>query len=133
MFDSMYLNIDFYKKSLDGLMVRKDITLQNIANQNTPKYQRKTVSFEKQLEDAIERQGQSLRTTHSKHIKKRMDDQQAIIKTDRSGAYRMDGNNVDVDVENLELWKTYMTYNAVSGLVSAEIDKYKTIIQEGGR
>lgn len=133
MFDSMFLDVNFYKKSLDGLMVRKDLTLQNIANQNTPKYKRKMVSFEKQLEDAILKRGQSLRTTHPKHMQRSIDSQQMTISTDRSGSYRMDGNNVNVDVENLELWKTYMTYNAVSGLVSGEFDKYKTIIQEGGR
>lgn len=133
MFDSMFRNVDFYTKSLDGLMVRKDLNLQNIANQNTPKYKRKTVSFEKQLEDAVSRRGSSLRTTHEKHLRKREERSAMMVLTDRSGAYRPDGNNVDIDVENLELWKTYMTYNAVSGLVSGEFDKYKSILQEGGR
>lgn len=133
MFDSIFHNVDFYKRSLDGLMARKDVTLQNIANQNTPKYKRKTVSFEKQLEDAVSRRASSLRTTHSKHMNKREERSVITVSTDRSGSYRPDGNNVDVDTENLELWKTYMTYNAVSGLVSSEFDKYKTILQEGGR
>lgn len=130
MFDKMFGNINFYKSSLDGLSVRRQSNLQNIANQNTPNYKRKVVSFEDQLKNAVENKGVFLTKTNSKHLGINRGEVVPVTTTDRSDSYRFDGNNVNIDTENLEMWKTYYQYSAMTDLVSKEFDKYRNIINE---
>lgn len=133
MLDSMFTNVNLYNKSLDGLSVRRDAQLQNIANHNTPNYKRKVVSFENQLRDAVEKRGVYLEKTHPKHLGISRGEVNPITNTDRSGNYRADGNNVDIDTENTDLWKTYYMFNAVTELINKEFDKYRNVLQEGGK
>ncbi|NLM06406.1 MAG: flagellar basal body rod protein FlgB [Tissierellia bacterium] len=133
MFSQMFNNIDFYKLSLDGLSERRNANLHNISNSNTPNYKRKTVSFENQLRDAIDKKGVYMRKTHPNHLGIGRGEFSPITKEDRSGNYRADGNNVDIDVENTDLWKTYYMYSLTTDLIKGEFDKYRTIIQEGGK
>ena len=47
--------IDILKLGMDGLMERQHAISSNIANVNTPDYQRKEVAFESQLAEIIEK------------------------------------------------------------------------------
>lgn len=133
MWDIMFNNVGFYEKAFKGLSVRKDLTLQNIANQNTPNYRRKYTDFETELQGIIDKnKNVRLRTTHEKHISEPKTPFEVIPKKDTS-VYRFDGNNVNVDLENLEIWKTYYKHGAVTDFVKGEFDKYRMAIQEGGK
>lgn len=133
MWDIMFGNIGFYEKAFQGLSVRRDATLQNIANQNTPNYKRKYTDFETTLQSYLDGDKKiRLRTTHIDHIKNPKKPFTPVLKTDTS-SYRFDRNNVNVDTENLNIWKTYYKHSAVTDFVRGEFDKYRKVIQEGGK
>jgi flagellar basal-body rod protein FlgB len=81
--------------SLDGLAARQRIIAQNLANVDTPGYLAGRVSFESSLAEAL-RDGGPVR---------------AEIDTSRSlDPTRVNGNNVNIDDENVALIETGLRY-----------------------
>lgn len=133
MLKSLYNNLDFYKKALDGTWERNKAISNNIANVNTPNYKRKTVSFEEQLKNSMTKNKVSLMTTNEKHIKNSDNKFFPTVSENKSMSNRIDGNNVNIDTENAELAKNTIMYNALITQVSGEFKKIKNIIAEGSR
>lgn len=108
-------------KALDAAWTRNEVIAQNIANVDTPGYKRKTVSFEEQLRQAIDK----------KDFKKSDADKIDIRVTvdNKSLSMRLDGNNVDIDNEMAQLAKNTIKYNALIQL--AGYSKIKMVIKEG--
>lgn len=131
MFNGLYNNIDFYKKALDGTWDRNKAINSNLANINTPNYKRKTVSFEDQLKNSIDKKNIELERTNEKHIKNRSQKFSPSFDIKNSMAARIDGNNVNIDTENAELAKNTIMYNALVQQISGEFQKIKNIISEG--
>lgn len=133
MLKGAYTNIDFYKKALTGTWERNKAINNNIANENTPNYKKKTVSFEKQLKETIKSNKIDLKTTNNKHIKKGKSDFSPRITEDRSTSNRIDGNNVNIDKETGDLAKNTIMYNALIEQISNDFRKIKNVIQEGSK
>ena len=52
------------------------------------------------------------------------------VRTDYAGySYRLDGNNVDIDTENVELASEQIRYQAVTTSISQEFSRMKTVIK----
>ena len=95
-----YINV--LDKAADASWIRNDVIANNIANATTPGYKRQDVDFESEFRKALKR---------SRYIS--MDDRIADIKTARLNprtyidsanfSYRLDGNNVDIETENVTL------------------------------
>ena len=84
------------QQSLDGLAARQRVIAENIANVDTPGYHAGRVSFEDNLRTAIDK-GDSPESVG--------------MSTSRSTeATRMNGNNVNVDDENVSLIETQLRY-----------------------
>lgn len=108
-------------KALDAAWTRNEVIAQNIANVDTPGYKRKTVSFEEQLRQAMDK----------KDFKKGDVDKIDIRVTvdNKSLSMRLDGNNVDIDNEMAQLAKNTIKYDALVQL--AGYSKIKMVIKEG--
>ncbi len=126
-------NIDFLNYTLDGLWLRNKVINHNISNANTPNYKKLTVNFEDNLKKALEKQGSNLYTTHEKHISNSatIDRIQPNITVENNNSYRIDGNNVDIDVESANLAKNAIMYNGVVNQIISELNKVKSVINEG--
>ena len=95
-----YINV--LQKTADAAWIRNDVISNNIANATTPGYKRQDVAFEDELANALGR---------SRY--KSMDDKVADLKINRlrprtytdsaNFSYRVDGNNVDIETENVTL------------------------------
>lgn len=133
MFGNIYGNVDFYKNALDGTWDRHKAISSNISNVNTPDYKRKYTSFEEQLKDKNDERKLKLDTTHSKHIGQKNTNFKPKTLKDRSGSYRVDGNNVDIDVESTNLAKNNIMYDAITRQLSGEFEKIKNVITEGSK
>lgn len=133
MLNGLYNNIDFYKKALDGTWERNKSINSNLANVNTPNYKRKTVDFEDQLKNSINKRKVELTTTNDKHIKEKSVKFSPLLNIDKAMSNRIDGNNVNIDTENAELAKNTIMYNALIKQVSDEFKKIKNVISEGSR
>lgn len=112
-------------RSLDYLWKKQEITLDNIANIDTPGYKRKSVEFE----DLFRR-----KLTTAAQTGKREDVRQAIqntpdmvVKDDTS--VRADKNGVNADVEYTELTRTALQYQYLVQSVNADFTRYRSVIK----
>jgi len=121
-----YINV--LEKACDAGWMRNSVISNNIANVDTPGYKRKDVDFEVYLNCAVSG-GSSL------------DDEIAGIDletitgttyTDYATVdYRLDGNNVDIDTENVELAKNQMKYYTMLDSISQEFTRLKSVMKSG--
>jgi flagellar basal-body rod protein FlgB len=119
-------------KSLDASMLRSRTIANNIANVNTPGYQRVEVSFEDELRKALD-QGQ-LRgmQTNDKHLPLGKLDlsglspkvQKPVDPTLPSGV-----NNVDIDMEMAKLAENQILYNFSAKFLKGQYNKLNAAIQ----
>ena len=112
-----YNYINVLEKAADASWTRNSLISNNIANVDTPGYKRKDIHFEDYLLNAVS-DGESL------------DDDIADVDLDTLTAttytdygtvsYRLDGNNVDIDTENVELAKNQIKYYTMLDSISQE-------------
>lgn len=133
MIKGAYNSIDFYKKALDGTWERNKVITHNMANENTPNYKRKIVTFEEQLKKSISTNKIALTKTNDKHIGVGMNHFNPMITEDKTLSYRIDGNNVNIDTEAADLAKNSIMYDALIKQVIGEFDKIKNVITEGSK
>ena len=137
--------MDITKLSMDGLMERQHAISSNIANVMTPDYQRKEVAFESQLAEIIEREdlkdyikGQNsieyippnvdVFTGEVHHYRTPTMQEKAYLKsntmedfkpqyvTDIYSGPNVDGNNVELEREMMDLAKTGQQFLVMSTL-----------------
>ena len=96
--------------AMQGNIVRKDVMLNNIANVDTPGYKRKVVAFEESLKDTLRRTrpGEKMDLSGVKTTMRQVN---------KNLKYRLDGNNVDIEVEMLELYETSVRYDVLANSV----------------
>lgn len=121
-----YINV--LDKAADASWLRNDAISNNIANADTPGYKRQDVAFESELEKALS----SVRYST-------MDDKVANISTDRlqprtytdyaSFSYRLDGNNVDIETENVVLAKNQIKYEGLLQSITQEFKNIKSVLK----
>jgi flagellar basal-body rod protein FlgB len=122
-------NIDFLSRALDGSWMRNTAISNNIANVNTPGYKKEVVDFETVLKNQMGLSDQiAMAKTDPNHMSAPGMESFDIEKvTDTS--YRVDGSNVDVDVENAELAKNTVYYNALVNEVNGQFSRIKTALK----
>jgi len=120
------------QKALDGVWQRQRAISNNIANYETPGYKAKKVSFESALEQEVK----SLSAQAAS--KGGIDEMKARIEQLRFREYdsdnvstRADGNNVDLDAENIDLAKTQLQYQFLTRSFSDGIARLRYAISEG--
>lgn len=121
-----YMNV--LNKAASASWEREQLISNNIANADTPGYKRRDLDFESTLESELGK---------SKYVS--LDDKVANIHMDlldaktyidnASYSYRLDGNNVDPEQENVELASETIRYLGLTNSISQEISRYKTVIK----
>ena len=97
-----YMNV--LNKAASASWEREQLISNNIANADTPGYKRRDLDFESTLESELG-------------------------KSNASYSYRLDGNNVDPEQENVELASETIRYLGLTNSISQEISRYKTVIK----
>lgn len=121
------MNINLLNKTLDGLWLRQQTTMENIANSSTPGYKSKIVDFESIL-------SANLKNTYGKtssDINKEIQLSNIIVEENDNLSMRLDGNNVDLEKENLQLAKTQLQYMYTVSEINSYFTKLKSVISEG--
>jgi flagellar basal-body rod protein FlgB len=116
--------------ALDGLSQRQTTISRNIANIDTPGYKAQTVNFEEALTRALKSEGgnMGLSATHQAHLSAPESDQNVMTQSFRpGGSERVDGNNVDLDVELTDMSETGVMYQAVTAAIKKKFDLLTTI------
>lgn len=92
-----------------------------------PGYKRKDLNFEGVLSQELGRcKHQSLDKKISELDTSKLT---ANVYTDHSNySYRMDGNNVDIDTENVELASEQIKYEALTSSISSQFSRMKSVL-----
>ena len=96
--------------------IQQQLHTQNIANYETPDYKAKSLVFADYLRRSGGAQGKRLSPLGAR-----------VIQTDDT-TVRPDGNNVDMDVESLSLYKAYVHYTMLMDKVKSEIDNHTYVV-----
>jgi flagellar basal-body rod protein FlgB len=116
------------KIALSGLSRRSDMIGQNLANIDTPGYKAQTLNFETAVKRALQGTGSiSMETTNPGHMAAPADSKVFVSGFRQGGSERVDGNNVDSDVELTQLTETGIRYQALTQLVNKKFSLLKTI------
>ncbi|WP_026494470.1 MULTISPECIES: flagellar basal body rod protein FlgB [unclassified Butyrivibrio] len=121
-----YINV--LDKTADASWTRNEVLSNNIANVNTPNYKREDVAFERELERAL---GNSrYKSMDAKVADLKVNRLKARPYTDYSNfSYRMDGNNVDIDTENVTLAANQIKYQGVMLGINSEFTNLKNAMK----
>jgi flagellar basal-body rod protein FlgB len=120
------------QRALDGVWQRQKAIAGNIANQETPGYKAVKVSFEKELENQVKLLKTSAFTS-SENQKNIFTIQNSTISflSDSATSERADGNNVNVEAENIDMAKTQIQYQYLTRGMSDMYSRLRYAISEG--
>lgn len=121
-----YNYVNVLGKAADASWTRNDVLANNIANADTPNYKRKDVQFETYLSNAVAGTD-SLDETVGKIDLNALN---ATTYTEQANlSYRMDGNNVDISTENVELAKNQLKYYTLMDSINNEFSRLKMALR----
>jgi len=115
--------IPVIEKSLDAGTLRDKTIANNLANLNTPRYQRIEVAFEKQLREALNKEKLKGTRTNPQHLSVgRKEITEVFPKAYRAKDPTKPGgiNNVDIDIEASKLAENQITFNYAVKLMQTQ-------------
>lgn len=131
MIGSIFDQTNFFGKALDASWLRNEVIANNISNIDTPNFKSSSVIFESTLKEALEGTRINMKKTNAKHINIRPNFAEPSVVQNNDTTMRMDGNNVDIENEQLNLLKNVIKYNTMIHKVSKELGMIRVAINEG--
>lgn len=119
-------SIDLSENVLSFLWERQAVTMNNIANNDTPGFRSSYTSFEDELRNKVRhasdrgsRKGvaQAIGSVHSQ------------VKSTAPVLNRMDESNVDMDLEQVELVRTVFQYNYMANALNQDFTRLRAAIK----
>ena len=121
-----YINV--LDRAADAAWQRNEAISNNIANVDTPGYKRQDVAFESVLQQAL-----------GNNRYESMDDKVANVDLSRlrgrayldyaNYSYRLEGNNVDIENENVMLAENQLKYQGLISSINQEFTNLKTVMK----
>ena len=153
MFDDMFKSADLLQMGLSAAWTRNAVIRHNIANVETPNYKAYDLEFESLLSKAIfednarfngtatnewhiGRQGFTGAKTHPKHLDigtgvRDVTSVEPRLVQQENLSMRLDGNNVDIESENVKLAQNSLYYNTLMEKLNSELRRLRLAITEG--
>ncbi len=117
-----YINV--LDRAADASWIRENAIANNVANVDTPGYKRKDVRFQ----DILDKELNSTKYASLQEAvnKVPLTHLESKVYTDyETFSYRLDGNNVDIDTENVELASEQLRYQTLTTSISQEFGRIK--------
>ena len=121
-----YINV--LNRAADAAWQRNEAVSNNIANVDTPGYKRQDVAFESVLQQAL-----------GNNRYQSMDDKVANVNLSglrgrayvdyANYSYRLDGNNVDIENENVMLAENQLKYQGLISSINQEFTNLQTVMK----
>lgn len=112
------------EKVLDFLWGRQTVTLNNIANVDTPGFKSRYVTFEDELNKRVE--NVSAGQGAGNQVGRAIDKTRARVRVTMAESTRLDGNNVDMDQEQVDLVRTAYEYQHMVNSISNDLNRLKS-------
>ena len=116
------------QKTLDVSWARQKIALDNIANVDTPGYKAKYILFEDELRKKLSRFEGKERVKKS-DVRDAIKDSRMRMRQREEESIRADGNNVNLDVEELEIVRNTYQYQYALRQISDQFTRLRTAIE----
>ena len=121
-----YINV--LEKAADASWKRETLLANNIANVDTPGYKRQDIDFQSVLKNELS--NYKYMNLDQKMESVRLDKLNASVYTDHANySYRLDGNNVDIDTEQVELASEQIKYQALTQSITAEFQRLQVVMK----
>ena len=119
--------VDVLTKAADASWIRESVINNNIANVSTVGYKRQDIDFQSVLREEL---GNCKHKSLDNKINELdISDLNAQIYTDSANySYRLDGNNVDIDTENVELASEQIRYDALATSINSEFSRMRAAL-----
>ena len=127
MFGYYVIGITLTDKLLDFLWVRQTVTLNNIANDDTPGFKSQYISFENILGEKLKDASAGWRPM--KQVEQAINSTRASLHTTRAESTRLDGNNVDMDQEQVDLARTALEYQYMVASIGNDISRLQSAVR----
>ncbi|NMA36866.1 MAG: flagellar basal body rod protein FlgB [Papillibacter sp.] len=119
MWDTMFSSVNLLQKGANASWLRNEVLSNNIANKDTPGFKRSDVEFESIINKEFKLSGS----------RAAVDDIEAVVVTDLSDQLTMDGNNVDIEKEMVELARNTIEYYTYINKINSEFRKLDSAIK----
>ena len=113
------------EKTLDSLWMRQNLTMNNIANVDTPGFKSQYMTFENELARKIQ-SALSVKKTSMKNVARGIENMRPSVHTTLNESTRLDENNVDMDLEQVELARTAYEYQYMISSVSSDLSRLRS-------
>ena len=113
------------EKTLDSLWMRQNLTMNNIANVDTPGFKSQYMTFENELAQKI-RSALTVQKASMKNVARGIENMRPSVHTTLNEATRLDENNVDMDQEQVELARTAYEYQYMISSVSSDLSRLRS-------
>lgn len=124
-----YSYVNLLEKAADATNTRLNVISNNLSNATTPNFKRQDVSFENYLLEELT--SGDTRSLRAKVGDVDITNINSTIYTDYSElSYRLDGNNVDIDTENVELASTQIKYDGLMSSLDYQFDMLRGAMQK---
>lgn len=121
-----YINI--LDKAADASWTRESLIANNIANVDTPGYKRQDIDFQTALKNELSRYNFSSLDQKVKSVD--LTKLNPMVYTDSANySYRLDGNNVDIDTEQVELASEQIKYQAITTSITSEFQRLQAVLK----
>ena len=112
-------------KALDFVWKQQQLTANNIANVDTPNYKAQHISFENEFKNQLNK---AIKSGNSSATEQAITQTKARVVASNNSK-RVDGNGVDMDVENVELVKTTLQYQYLVQAFNSDYNRLRTVIR----
>lgn len=115
------------EKAIGANWQRMQVIAHNVANEDTPGYKAKRLAFEGMLKKEIGART-NVTALNQMDTVERIQNLQPTVYTDRTTSGRADGNNVDVDAENMELARAQLQWDMLIQKVSGHYSTLRYVV-----
>lgn len=120
-------SVSLDERTLDLLWERQNITMNNIANVDTPNYKARFITFENALARSIK--ANEVTSRPEPNINKAIRHSNVAVHRTANETMRLDGNNVDMDQEQVQLAKTTYEYQYMVQSISNELSRLRSAVK----
>ena len=119
-----YINV--LNKAAGASYLRNTVISNNIANSDTPNFKRSDINFEdylkQELVDGFGNMDQKIAGVDLSNLNATVYEDQSTL------SYRLDGNNVDIDVEEANLAQTQIRYYTLLDAMTQEFSRIRMVL-----
>lgn len=113
------------EKVLDFLWQRQTVSLNNVANVDTPGFKSQYITFEEELGKRIS-EANKIKRSPRQSVYEAIEAAQSWLNTTWDESSRLDGNNVDMDQEQVEIVRSAYEYQYMLNSLNSDINRLKS-------